>query len=292
FWTGPILDRPDEFRKAPVSMAGPGGERLRFGPEVAYAWVGKARDVATFTNYRVQPDEDPGKYRFTEQTPSSARLEMRGNLVDYRTRKATRFSVERTVLETPPPLELEGLDYVGYQTQHRIELLSQSATIGLWHLIQFPPKTTLIVPTRRKVEPLQYFNRGDWKARADHVSWTFCGEGSAKMGLSARDLTGRMGAIRKLESGRWALVVRQFPLMNGLYYADAPAEKLAGDQVVQAWDGVGFGEMEYHSPAVGRRTGMRVWQEAALLWAFGGSAAKIRAVAAELLGVEIRPLMK
>jgi hypothetical protein len=64
------------------------------------------------------------------------------------------------------------------------------------------------------------------------------------------------------------------------------------DQVFQAWDGLGFGEMEYHSPVLDAERGPRNLREQDQLWAFGGSAPATAALADILLRVDIRELLR
>jgi hypothetical protein len=59
------------------------------------------------------------------------------------------------------------------------------------------------------------------------------------------------------------------------------------DQALQAWDGYGFGEMEYHSPVLDGERGPRELAESDQLWAFGGAAQPIVALASRLLRLDI-----
>jgi hypothetical protein len=60
---------------------------------------------------------------------------------------------------------------------------------------------------------------------------------------------------------------------------------------LQAWDGLGFGELEFHSPVLDAQRGPRTVREKDQLWAFGGSAQSIAAIADALLQVDIRALL-
>ncbi|MBI2194371.1 MAG: hypothetical protein HYU36_20530 [Planctomycetes bacterium] len=291
-WTSPQLEDTETLRSHPEKIfCGIGGDRLWFGPEFAYHWNGDA-DAVSFKNYRVPAGVDPGRYRFEEADEVSVRMAMECRLVDRRDGEAVTFQVARSVSVTDSPLPAASaiarrVRFMGVRVQHLIRIRScpRGKSVGLWHLLQMPAGSTLIVPTRGKPRPLRYFNQGCWECRADHLRWTYTGEAKAKCGLDVHQVSGRSAVLRPISGGRWALIVRQFPVLPGLYYADAPRSSLAGEQVVQMWDGFGFGEMEYHSPAVGGQPLAREYAETALLWAFGGTKADIARVGQDLLGV-------
>lgn len=71
-----------------------------------------------------------------------------------------------------------------------------------------------------------------------------------------------------------------------MYYSDAVSPEMAGDQVFQAWDGFGFGELEYHGPAVGHPPLPACWENQARVWAFGGPPRQVRPLTRQLLGGE------
>jgi hypothetical protein len=82
------------------------------------------------------------------------------------------------------------------------------------------------------------------------------------------------------------LLVLEFPVFRNMYYSDAVSPEMAGDQVFQAWDGFGFGELEYHGPAVGHPPLPACWENQARVWAFGGPPRQVRPLTRQLLGGE------
>ena len=112
------------------------------------------------------------------------------------------------------------------------------------------------------------------------------------IGIAAQALTGRSAFLRRMSSQQWCLIVRQFPVDVSTRYEDYPHGLPRDDQVFQAWDGLGFGEMEYHSPVLDAERGPRNLCEQDQLWAFGGSAPAIAALADILLRVDIRELLR
>ena len=282
---------------SPLALkGGPGGHRLRFAPEYAYSWIGEERDLVGFSNYLVQRQEEPGEYRMTA-SDGAIRLAAEPVLVDRRTGMEVRFAVERVVGLCPRPLAdlPPGVRYAGYESRCAIRLLEGEGCVGLWHLLQFPAGSILVVPLRGALPPEPYFNAGSWRVHehpgAPFFLWPFGGTANAKVGYGSSRVTGRAGVLRPWADREWALVVLDFPVHPGMHYCDAPRPEKAGDQVLQAWDGFGFGELEYHVPAVGQPPLPRQWEESARVWAFAGSPERIVGLALELLGVRIEHLL-
>lgn len=293
FFVSPEIEDTDALRRDPVSMiGGPGGDRLWFAPEFAFKWEGSPPDVKEFSNYRVQRNEDPGHYE-TRLVNDSIHLAMETSLADLRDGSVIQFRVTRTLSPTGNPLSglsvCKDLRYAGYELCHRIEVLepTRNQKIGLWHLIQVPVGSVLIVPTKGVPRPLEYFNEGGWEALPNHLRWKYGGSARAKIGLDVTQISGRMAILRRLQDNDWVLLVRQFPIAEGAYYCDAPTESAAGKQVFQAFDGFGFGEIEYHSPGVGAPPLPPAYSETSWLWAFGGDQNHIQRVAATLLDINI-----
>jgi hypothetical protein len=298
-WSHPQLSDTNLLKNAPDQLTGGfGGDRLWFSPELAFHWEGKP-DWKSFANYRAPPDTDPGNYQFTQNDLRSIHLRAAGRLPVKGSDQQVGFEVTRTIRMTSSPVAkndpmMHGVDYVGIESLHRLKLsdTTRSGSIDLWHLLQMPAGSVLIVPIRktadrRLAKPLSYGLPGGWVVKADHVMWRYGGEAHAKLGLPATVLTGRSAVLRQLGSDRWCLIVRQFPVDPAATYADHPYGVERKDQVFQAWDGYGFGEMEYHSPMLDARSGPRELQESDQLWAFGGRAQAIAALGSRLLEVDI-----
>ena len=121
------------------------------------------------------------------------------------------------------------------------------------------------------------------------VRYVMRSAGEQKIGVRAIALTGRAGYLRRC--GReWALVVRNFAVNPSGCYVDTlpnagacPADAFQACNVSNAQLG-DFSELEYHVPAIGGATGLTQCTDVSQVWAFRGSAAAIRRVAAVLLG--------
>ncbi|MBI4028405.1 MAG: hypothetical protein HY360_25695 [Verrucomicrobia bacterium] len=291
FWSSPQLHDHAALRRNPWGLTGgPGGVRLWFAPEYAYHWKGRP-DLAGFKNYSIPRQSDPGPYEWEECTPSSASLSAKITLDDHRDGSKVTFTVQRAIIATPCPLDssasaLRDLRHVGLRFQHVLKMrrARPSQRVDLWHLIQMPVGSRLLIPTVMKPQPLVYFDpnrRNGWKCEADRLTWQYTGDARAKIGLDVSQVTGRAGVLRRMGNGDWAAVIWQFPVMPGLPYCDGPDERRARQQVCQAWDGYGFGELECHSSSVGMND--PDYAETSLLWCFAGSFAKVNEAAQQLM---------
>lgn len=299
-WSHPQLSNSDLVKNHPEQLVGGiGGDRLWFAPELAYNWDGKP-DWETFANYRAPPEMDPGQYNFITQDSQSIGLHAEGELPVHGTSHRVGFYIDRTIRIAASPLSIchplmSGVEYVGIESIHtlRIAEATQTGLIDLWHLLQIPAGAVLVVPIKRALgdeadsEPLSYALPGTWSRKSDHIVWRYEGEARAKLGIAAGALTGRSGVFRQLKPGRWCVIVRDFSVDPLAVYGDHPFNQPRTDQVFQAWDGFGFGEMEFHSPALNAECGPRELNESDRLWAFGGTPEMIERIARHLLGVDV-----
>lgn len=298
-WTHPQLRETKLIKEMPQSLTGGfGGDRLWFAPELAYNWDGQP-NWETFANYKTPLAMDPGAYEFVKQDARSITLHAEGHLPVHGADRKVGFDVFRTIRVADPPLPREhplmrAVKYVGIEASHVLEFSkeTQAGRIGLWHLLQAPTGSILVVPIKKAADaqyrkPLSYGLPGGWVEKSDHIMWRYGGEARAKFGLSALALTGRSAVFRELAPGRWCMIVREFPVFPNATYGDYPYGVPRTDQAFQAWDGYGFGEMEFHSPIADAERGPRKLTESDRLWAFGGTPQQIAALSTELLGVDV-----
>jgi hypothetical protein len=288
-WSNPTLVDIGELRgKKGAIQNGLGGERLWFGPEYAYNWLGPP-DGREFKNYDVQPAYDPGQYVWTGSGDGVLGLKMEADLEDRRIRSRVKFEVQRHVSWAPLPFDPQALGLshaLGICFQHLIHLKGgpEQARVDLWHLLQMPAGSRLLIPTRGAARPLVYFDewkRNGWQCHADRLEWQFSGNSLSKIGLDTSQATEAAGVLRELPNGLWCAVIWQFTIHPGLPYVDGPSFEKAQNQVVQAWDGFGFGELEYHSPAVGPE--FPAFAEASFLWCFAGDRPPVNRAARQIL---------
>jgi hypothetical protein len=299
FWTNPELGNADLVRNHPEKLAGGlGGDRIWFAPELDYHWRGKP-DWNTCSNYEVPTSADPGAYEFVNEAPDAVILRAQIHLTSFRTGVSVGFNLDRTIRLTPAPIKpddplMDGVEYVGIETCHNVEVQKESTAgrFDLWHLLQIPSGGTLIVPFEpaasiRERTPLSYALPGNWVESPDHLSYEYTGSVRAKFGLAAGGLTGRVGVVRQVNGGKCCMIVRQFRIEPGGTYGDHPYGLERTDQAFQAWDGMGFGELEHHSPLLDAKVGPRQLRERDFTWGFGGNRESISKIAKNLLGVAV-----
>ncbi|MEI8310899.1 MAG: hypothetical protein WCH98_09095 [Verrucomicrobiota bacterium] len=267
-----------------VGGHGIGGDRLWLSPEYRYYWNGTP-NLWDFSRYAPPTTIDPGSYRLESRTGRSALFSMRGEL-----RGGVRFEVSRGIElqaphETPPEVTLIGLRY-----QHDLRLLDgpADAQLGLWSVLQVPAGSRFIVPTRStEVRPLPCV--GDAGARMhvapECLTWDVTGDAFAKIALCAADITGRVAVWQEGTDGRATLLVREFPVFPHLTYGDALVPEQVGQQALQIFDGLGYGELETHSPCVVPSNPL--YSETTFLWALAGPADAVRRAAPLFINQEI-----
>lgn len=300
-WSNPQLDDTEIVKATPTKLVGGfGGDRIWFSPELQYHWLGKP-NWRTIVDYKVPEDTDPGRYRFLDEGSNVISLKAEGRLPVRGTDHYVDFRVDRRVRMTNSPLPFDdllmrGIDYVGIETTHHLNIGDDtpSGQLDLWHLLQVPTGSVMIIPLRpgHKTQVLSYGLPGPWEVRDDSVTYPVTGDANSKIGIASEALTGRSAVVRRLGQQRWCLLIRQFPVEVAARYGDHPYGIPRSDQVFQAWDGQGFGEMEYHSPVLDAKEGPRALHDQDEIWAFGGDEKRIAALAKNLLNVEIGAVME
>lgn len=298
FWHSPALLKPPFNFKSAV-----GGDRLWLGPEIAYMWMDlkQARIDAAKTN-TLDPQMDPGGWQVEAEREGLLRLTTSMSLTDHRTRRRIDLDVTRQFSLAAAP---QGLPPSVRAFAFTIE---NSATLGggddgavasLWDLLQLPARGTLVCPIAKPVTaPRSYYSPfGEKHVQVDSraVRFLIDGRRQIKMGLPPEVTNGRMGYHRPIGDGA-CFIFRTFTPQPREPYVDLPrdSDETFGGDCLQAYndDGRfgGFGEMEYHEPAVvaGRSPVTRTGRcETCVMHGPGG---EVLAVAERLLGVPVNPL--
>ena len=300
FWHSPAMQNPDSADHPA------GGDRLWIAPEVGWYWpsIEKAREDPG--KYAATPPQiDPGEYLTDSASPVHAQLSTRLKLTDVRDGKSIELAVSRQVRAVGPPHGLpDALTCAGFAITNVLLCRGgdDGAIAGAWDILQVPPVGTLICPTTTPIDtPRSYYDPfGDRHVVCDQQSVRFLVDGKRKikMGLLAEHTTGRMAYHRRLDADRSSLIVRLFAPMPGEPYADLPIHedqtKRTGGDCLQAYndDGNagGFGEMEYHDPALIVADGPASRTGTCITHLLAGPDHDIRAFGQTLLGVPIQAI--
>jgi hypothetical protein len=301
FWTNPRLDDPAQASLVFDSSIwhNTGGLRTWIAPEI---------DVF-FPNY---PDcsihwpprrLDAAQYEISAQGNA---VQMTADMTLYfaRARGNVELRITNRFCTAANPLRYEQdmaehvapLEYAGFTQKITLESRQQNvpvARIGLWDLIQLPHAGNMLIPTYTKTQPRIIFGNippEDLQVSDRLIRFHTRANGEHKIGVRAIAVTGRTGYLYESD-GISSLVVRNFHVNPSGEYVDAPwADPVDIGYAVEA---VGvdshlgcFSELEYHVPAIGGSTGLSSCDATSQVWAFRGEKAKIRQVAAKILGHE------
>jgi len=287
-----------------------GGDRLWIAPETGWYWpsLEKAREDAG-KHAATPPQIDPGQYTTDSASPAHAQLSNRLSLTDIRDGKKIELAVSRQIRAIGAPAGLPAdLMCASFGITH--VLLARGGDDGAaaccWDILQVPPTGTLICPTttdpKAIEEPTSYYEPfGEKHVARDEQAVRFLidSQRKVKMGLKPEHTTGRMGYYRQLNDGMSTLIIRIFGPLPGEPYPDIPIEvadqqKLGGD-CLQAYNHdnggtSGFGEMEYHDPAVIVGDGPQARTGTSATHILAGPDASIRTYGQRLLGVPVNPI--
>lgn len=235
-----------------------GGDRLWVGPEQAWFW--KSTDSIDVDFWEIQDSMDPGSWKVEVSDEGHCRLRQSVDL-EHR-HGAGNISIDVTRDFELLPLAPEGFSSsICYRNENTLSVKSPSGSsvlISVWPLIQLPNGGELFISTSSDpiyhdyYEPLTEPHKKEVEGL---LALRITGDQRYKVGIPASATTGRMAYVRAV--GDDALVIyRQFFPQPWLAYCDYPQgldANTAGD-ALQAYNDSGahggFGEMEYHTPAI------------------------------------------
>jgi hypothetical protein len=235
-----------------------------------------------FSNYVVPPAAAAGRWNLSPSGTGAASATVRDEILDQRSGGIVSFSMERTIaLLDDPPREAGdpgAVRFSGLSVQQRLTAAGPLGSwwLDAWNIMQVPVGSKMLFPLKGDGGPEVYFNasgKRTWTVTDGCVEWKVDGDAETKWGLPARCLTGRLGVLLPGHGAEATLLVWCHPVLGGMPYPDGPRADYLGDQVVQSWDGFGFGEVEYHSPAASPRLPMV--QDSSVVWAFTGPRVEI-----------------
>jgi hypothetical protein len=303
FWVNPALA---DAVSAKAFLAGSGwlhtgGDRTWVSPEVEFH-VGDLADP--WGTYLAPRSIDPGQY-MTTMLGGSIGMQNRARVKFHRHKVECEVEIEKWVRLIANPLraepwfgEMAAVDYAGYElaTTLRLPDARNTPPISLWNLAVVPPTGQMIVPLWSETQVRDLFEpTGPERLSASRYAVHFLVDGREqhKIGVRPAALTGRAGYLRPAGPERSTLIVRSFGVNPSGDYVDkpwhAPDEPGMAFQAYNGGDLGAFGELEYHTPAIGGATGLESYRDTSQLWAFSGPPALIRKIAGHLLGHQSLP---
>jgi len=275
-WVSPDLASAESARAliAGEGWLNLGGQRIWISPEVETNITDPKR---LWDTYEVPKAMDPGAYEVMERADHSVTIASPMTLRFHRHDCDVSLHVKRTVaVLADPPVDLPaGVSFAGYVQTSTLSGVDvgEGCRPGLWNIIQVSGGGQIVIPVAADADPRALIAKPVFEREADRIRCTVATDESFKFSLRADDSRGRMACLNTTGLSP-ALVVCRFPVLDPSRYADVPADDLEDTghmQQVYVDDGNlgGFGEMEYHAPALAPGKSVTDRGE---VWAFAGPA--------------------
>lgn len=300
-WVDPRLYYPRKAKEVIESeeWVNTGGDRTWVGPETD-TMIGDLN--APWDTYTFPAGIDPGHYEI-ERCDHLITMAGSGCIPQFKTEGNCEVKIEKQIRMIISPLHSEApdipcgkeLSFVGYEQETSLYIRCQEQEAGpldIWNLLVVPAGGWMIAPTigRAYIRDIMVPSGQDRLQVSDsHVRFLIDGCSQHKVSARAISLAGRAGYLRCVSESTWTLVVRNFSVNPSGMYVDSPWDR-PGEwgyclQFYNHCEGPdSWGEMEYHTPAIGGESGLRKYLDVSQVWAFMGDEKPIQAVAELLLG--------
>lgn len=237
-----------------------GGNRLWISPERNFFY----RRPGSFEEWFCQPSLDPGNWRIESSSDSSVTLEENLGLEDIANQTSINLSLSRRI----SLLGIETRRGLGCMVLRVREAMLAKGDfkdgINLWSLTQIRPGGTVLIPTRPKAKPINYFDeipRDRLKVSSDHVSFRIDGVAAYKLGIRPEDMSnpGSSCIVYYMQHGKdkaflLSMSTTMAPLSQEECLDVAKSDPNGPKGCVQSYNSgpdLRFGEMELHfRPAI------------------------------------------
>ncbi len=235
------------------TWANTGGLRAWISPEVETHVADPHRFWET---YVVPRRVDPGRYRVTASDDRSVTLESAMTPHFHRHAVDVPLHLRRTfsLMDVAAPDGCQGAAIAIDSVLSAAGTLPEGVRPALWNLAQVPGGGEIVVPVKGEPDPVTLFGEPGFRREDDRIRWRVDTHVSSKISLRAPDCRGCMAYLSE-EGPAPTLLVYRFSVHDASLYSDVPAHDLSDTgQVQQVYvdDGAlgGFGELEYHTPAL------------------------------------------
>ncbi len=269
----------------------PGGDRIWMAPEREF-FIEDLENVDE--TYKVPSVLDPGCYSF-RAAENAVVMENAGCIQALQSGVPVNFKLTRSIT---PLLDGE-IDLIdrsglvrasGYREQTIIEVDENCPiAVGFWNIIQVPQNGQVMLLHSPDGEYISFFgDPGGAVNRAENGSFMvdFGASASFKIGFTVHGVAGTVAYIRECGDGNSTLLIRGFPVDPDAGYVDTPFTCPESEgSVFQLYFGGRinpFGELEYHSPAVGGDSGRSRYAGDCFVRAFEGPTREIDRIFAQM----------
>jgi hypothetical protein len=274
-WVNPALASVEAAKPflADPGWVNLGGDRTWISPEID---THVKNPGSMFDGYEVPKVVDPAAYEVTARDERSVTLTSTMAVPFRRSGETVRMTVSRTIeLLDAPPFELpDGTDGAGYRQEATLTIDEPvAARPALWNILQVPGGGQIEIPVRSGTRPRAFIGEPVYELEDERLRCRVDTDASFKFSLVANDCRGLMRYFNG--SGPTdLLLMRRFPVCDTSRYADVSCtdpDDLGHVQQIYVDDGAlgGFGELEYHSPAIGS-AGEQSVTDCSEVWAFAG----------------------
>ncbi len=264
-WVNDALFNRKKFLENP-KWKNSGGERTWLAPERELFIADLNRPADT---YVVPEAFDPGSYQILDHTNTKAVLATEALVVSLLTGEKAKVRIEKEIDL------LDDEDSLAYRQTTTLKLLSEpkKLQLGLWSLAQLPAPGKILIATKSKASYRTYFgqdnpSRVEVKDRC--ISFGITADEGHKIGVKADALTGRIDYVREVNPDLWILYSKTITVDPAGPYIDTPWNDSSDvGYAVQCYNDDGtygnFGELEYHSPAIGGSTQRAEYHDTSLV---------------------------
>ena len=168
--------------------------------------------------------------------------------------------------------------------------------LSIWDAVNLPAPGIIIIPTVGEIRPKDFFEptgASHLKSSQSGLGFLFDGRERHKIAVRSMHLYGgRAGYFRRITEDECTLVVRNFLINPSAEYVDTPwNDPQDRGYALECYNDGGvngaYGELEYHSPAMGDGTGRLDCFDRAHLWGFQGSKTNIVRIMRAFLGCAV-----